>query len=214
MVTTLDSEHVGQHAVPLDAAWRVPVDFLSHHTELHGHAQIIPGLLNVIFLLSIRKREACRGAGVLEAVVDTRLCPPRRKQAFDSLGFADKCTECGLRRGLPVVDGADHELSIEDKHVSLAYALRIDEELEGHGPGAVVEPDVVGDRGVGLLVLISSLEARDDLGLVFVLIDPVLLGFRLGRSLGTLGFRSAIRLMGLPVSFLTILVAVGNEFAA
>jgi hypothetical protein len=69
-----------------------------------------------------------------------------------------------------------------------------------------VEPNIAGDGGERLFVLVAVLET--------VIVHPVLLGFRLGRSSGAFGFRSARRLVGLPVSFLTVLIAVGDEPAA
>ena len=88
----------------------------------------------------------------------------------------------------------------------MAHAKSIDQELESLVLGAVVEENVVGDGGEGLLVLVAVLEG--------IIVNPVFLDFRLGRGWLVFFDRSARRLMSLPVSFLTVLVAVGDELAA
>jgi hypothetical protein len=204
-VTTLNGQHGTQHTVPRVAAWSVSVHGLGHHAKLHGHFEVIPSLLDIMLLLSAIEREVRGAAGVEDALTNRRPGPSRRKQSLDSLGFADEDAERIFGGALHVVDGTGHGVAVEGVHVLLAHAQSIDQELESLVLGAVVEENVVGDGGEGLLVLGAILEV--------VIVNPVFLGFRLGRGLFFFLDRGARRLMSLPVSFLAGFAAVGDELA-
>jgi hypothetical protein len=204
-LSVLVSHHHSQHSVPAAAARSVSVDNLGDHAELHRHVDILPRLWDVMLLLSTSEGKVRVATGVKDALMHRGHGPPGREESLDSLGFADKDAESLFGRALHVVDGAAHGISVEGVHILLAHAESIDQELKSLVLGAVVEQNIVGDGGEGLPVLVAILGT--------VIVHPVLLGFRLGRSLGTLDFRSARRLVSLPVSFLTGLVAVGDELA-
>ena len=204
--TTLVSHHHSHHAVPLTAAGGVTVDGLGDHAKLHGHVEVLPSLLNIMLLLRAFEGEVRGAAGVRDALIHGGLGPPGREQSLDSLSFADEDAERLFGGALHVVDGTAHRVAVESVHVFLAHAKSIDQELESLVLGAVVEENVVGDGGEGLLVLVAVLEG--------IIVNPVFLDFRLGRGWLVFFDRSARRLMSLPVSFLTVLVAVGDELAA
>jgi hypothetical protein len=154
--------------------------------------------LDVVFLLSRFQREVARVACILDAFTNRRLLPPRRKKSGHSLSFADEFPECWFRGRLIVVDGAIHNVSLEVVHIFLAHTQTVDQELESLLLRAAVEKTIVGDGREGLLVLAAILE-----GVVI----------RIGRGLLACRDRSARLLVGSPVSFLTVFVAVRNRLA-